>query len=132
MFSRLIKIVIAVLLVHAGYRVGSAYWRYYQFEDSLQELAQFGERRADKQICDQAMEAAARYQVPITAGSLIVRRGETGEFNCGTGPTGAPSPANVAAAKLYIYGAYTEQLEILPGYRYAWEFKPSVNAWIRP
>ena len=132
MFSRLIKIVIAVLLVHAGYRVGSAYWRYYQFEDSLQELAQFGERRADKQICDQAMEAAARYHVPIASESLTIRRGEAGVFNCAKGPTGTPSGVTVAAAKLFIDGVYTEQLEILPGYRRPWQFKPSVNAWIRP
>jgi hypothetical protein len=134
MFRVLIKLAIAALVIHAAWRVGSTYLRFYQFEDALQELAQFGEQRTDKQLCAQAKEKAVNLDIPLSAESMTIRRGSNPVFNCETGFAGgvAPGAGYVSSAKIFIDARYTEDLRVLPGYRYPWEFKPSVNAWIRP
>lgn len=134
MLRVLIKLAITALVLHAAWRVGSAYWRFYQFEDALQELAQFGERRPDKQLCGQAMEKAANLDIPIAADALTIRRGSNPGFNCDSGFQGGAANAPMAAsgAKIFIDGHYTDNVLLLPGYRRPWDFKPSVSAWVRP
>lgn len=132
MFRVLIKLAIAALVVNAAVRVGSTYLRYYQFEDALQELAQFGDTRKDKQLCDQAMEKAVNLEVPITAEAITIRRGSNPTYNCGKGFDGGVTQATVGGAKIFIDAVYTDVLRPLPGYRMDWEFKPSVSAWVRP
>jgi hypothetical protein len=65
MAKTLIKIAIAVIVLHGAFRIGNAYWNFYRFEDALQQLALFSERRPDRQLCDEALETAATYGVPI-------------------------------------------------------------------
>ena len=131
MVGKIVKIVLALLLVHAAVRVGFTFWTFYQYEDKLQEIAQFAERRSDRQVCDEAVEAAAVQGVPITAANLTVRRGNGPAFNCEAGTSSqAPGPAQ-AAGKLSIYGAYTDRIQILPGYTYPWDFTPEVSVWLR-
>jgi hypothetical protein len=129
MAKTLIKIVIALIVIHGAFRVGSAYWNFYRYEDALQQLAQFGERRPDKQLCDEAMETAVNYGVPIAAAGLTIFRGNNPPFNCG----GAPSAtaARQPATQIRIEGSYMESVQVLPGYVYPWEFKPSGQAWLR-
>jgi predicted ATPase with chaperone activity len=51
MLRVLIKIALAALLITGAWRVGSTFLRYYQFEDALQEVAQFGDRQSERQLC---------------------------------------------------------------------------------
>jgi hypothetical protein len=132
MFRVLIKLAIAALVINAAWRVGSTYLRYYQFEDALQELAQFGDTRADKQLCSQAMEKAANLEVPITAEAIVIRRGSNPAYNCEKGFAGGVAQATAGSAKIFIDAVYTDVLRPFPGYRMDWEFKPSVSAWVRP
>lgn len=133
MFRVLIKLAIAALVINAVWRVGSTYMRYYQFEDALQELAQFGETRSDKQLCGQALEKAVNLEVPVNADAITIRRGANPMYNCEKGFQGAVAPVvTTASAKIFIDAAYTDVLQPLPGYRVNWEFKPSVSAWVRP
>ncbi len=129
----LIKLAIVALVVHAAFRAGNAYWNYYRFEDALQELAQFGDRKSDKQLCDQAIDAASGYDIPIAADAISVRRGNNAEFNCATGPTGAGlEPMPVASGQqLFINAKYRQDILLFPGYRYPWDFTLNVKAWIR-
>jgi hypothetical protein len=132
MVKRLIRIAIALLVLHAAFRVGSAYWTFYQFEDALQELAQFGDRRSEAELCQGAADSAASLGVPIAPDRLFVRRGAAAPYNCQNGPTapepGAPQPAS----QLLVYGSYTEQVLLLPGYSRPWDFAPNVKVWVRP
>lgn len=133
MVKTLIKIVIALLVVHAAVRVGSCFWNFYRYEDALQQIAQFGERRTDRQLCDEAMSTAGNYAVPLAASGLTIRRGNTSPYNCETGPTGPIAGAIMqASGQMTIQGVYVDQLQLLPGYFYPWEFKPSVKVWVRP
>lgn len=132
MFRVLVKLAIAALVINAAWRVGSTYLRYYQFEDALQELAQFGDTRADKQLCGQAVEKAVNLDLPVTADAITIRRGSNPAYNCEKGFEGGAAPRTAGAAKIFIDAAYTDVLQPLPGYRLNWEFKPSVSAWVRP
>jgi hypothetical protein len=132
MFRVLLKLAIVALVLNAAWQVGSTYLRFYQFQDALQELAQFGESRGDKQLCTQAMEHAANLEVPITAGGISIRRGSNPAFNCEKGFEGGVAPASTSAAKIFIDAVYTDVMRPIPGSRVNWEFKPSADAWVRP
>ncbi len=131
----IVKLLIAALILHGVFRVGVSYWHYYQFEDALQEIAQFGERRSDRQLCAQALESASSLDIDIAADGVAIRRGGNPWFNCLNGFQqlgGGPGVTDSAAAKIFIEAHYAEGLRVLPGYSYPWEFKPSVMAWVRP
>jgi hypothetical protein len=133
MVKTFIKIALALLVLHGAFRVGNAYWNFYRFEDSLKELAQFGDRKTEAQLCDGAMDSAAGYGVPIAPNQLFVRRGSAAPYNCQTGPTAPESGgATQAASQLTISGSYIEQVQLLPGYFRSWEFAPDVKVWVRP
>jgi hypothetical protein len=132
MFRVVIKLALVALVLNAAWQVGSTYLRYYQFQDALQELAQFGESRSDKQLCTQAMEQAVNLEVPITAAAISIRRGANPSFNCDKGYEGGVAPAATSAAKIFIDAVYTDVMRPIPGYRVNWEFKPSADAWVRP
>jgi hypothetical protein len=131
MAKTLIKIVIALILVHGAFRVGSAYWNFYRFEDALLQIAQFGERRSDRQLCDEAMESATLYGVPMPAGGLTIFRGNNPPYSCDGGPSAVQGGPRQPATQIRIEGIYTDQVQVLPGYAYPWEFKPAVKAWLR-
>jgi hypothetical protein len=133
MAKTIVKIVIALIVVHGAFRIGSAAWNFYRYEDALQQLAQFGERKTDKQLCDEAMSTAGTYGVPIAANGLTIRRGARPPYNCEDG-TGTAQAGDIAQAsgQMTITGTYMEQVQVFPGYNYPWEFKPSVRVWLRP
>jgi hypothetical protein len=133
MAKTLIKIVIALVVIHGAFRIGSAYWNFYRYEDALQQLAQFGERRTDRQLCDEAMETAGNFGVPIAAPGLNIRRGTNPVFNCEAGAS-APQAGGIAQAsgQMTIEGAYMDRVQLFPGFFYPWEFKPSIKVWLRP
>ena len=132
MFKTLIKLAIAAIVIHGAVRVGIVAWNYYRYEDALQQLVQFGDRRTDKQLCDEAMTTAGNYGVPITAAALTIRRGNLAPFNCedGAGAAQAGGPA-LPSTQMTIEGTYVERLQVLPGYYYPWEFKPRVSGMTR-
>jgi hypothetical protein len=132
MAKTLIKIALALIVLHGAFRVGNAHWNFYRFEDALQQSAQFGERRSDKQLCDEAMDAAASYSIPIAPSGVTIFRGNNPPYNCGAETSAPPSGTPwQPATQIRIEGAYVDQLQILPGYSYPWEFKPAVKAWLR-
>jgi hypothetical protein len=130
MAKTLIKIVIALIVLHGAFRIGNAYWNFYRFEDALLQLAQFGERRGDKLLCDDAMETALTYGLPLAPAGLVIYRGNNPPYSC-DGRVTAPSANRQPATQIRIEGSYLEQVQVLPGYFYPWEFKPSVRAWLR-
>jgi hypothetical protein len=132
MVKTLIKIALALLVLHGAFRVGNAYWTFYRFEDSLQELAQFGDRKTEAQLCEGAMNSAASYGVPIAPNQLFIKRGSAPPYNCQSGPTAPESGgATQATSQLSISGSYTEQVQLLPGYFRPWNFTLNVKVWVR-
>ncbi len=132
MVKTLIKIAVALIVVHGALRVGYAFWNYYRFEDALLQVAQFGDRRTERQLCDEAMSAAADYDLPLVAADLTIRRGANPPYNCQGGLAQLQADARgIPSAQLTIEGTYVDRLQVLPGYFYPWEFKPSASARLR-
>jgi hypothetical protein len=97
----LIKLVIAALVIHAAYRIGTAYWDHYKFQDAVQQVAQFGESEPVPLIKQRVMELAADNNIPILDENLIVTRQQR---------------------RIKIEGHYTRELLLLPGYTRNWNF----------
>ena len=132
MVKTLIKIAIASIVIHGAVRVGSAYWTFFRYEDALLQIAQFGDRRTERQVCDEALLTAGDYGVPIVAADLTVNKGTNPPFNCEDGPTALKGSAQgIATVQLTIEGRYQDRLQLLPGYFYPWEFKPTATARLR-
>jgi hypothetical protein len=104
----IIKLVITLLLVHATWRTGAAFWRYYMFQDGVQSTAQFAGTRTPAEIQDRVLEIAKELEVPIDPEKIEVRREENHTL---------------------VDAVYTENIELLPTYFYPWEFTVNVDAF---
>ena len=104
----LIKILIAALVVHATWRAGNAYLRYYRFKDGLQQAAQFSLGRSENEVHSRAVDVARQNDVPIDPGDIAVRRQDTHTL---------------------IDASYEERIELLPRYYYPYHFKVTVDAF---
>lgn len=102
----IIKLVIAALVVHATFRAGDVYLRYYNFNDDVHQIAQFAGRQTDADLRNRVLEAAQQRDVPLDPSVITVRR-----------------PPN----HLLIDATYSESIELLPRYFYPWEFKLKVD-----
>lgn len=131
MVGKLVKIVIALLVVNGVVRLGAAYLADYRFEDRLTQIAQFGDRRSEAQLCTEAMEAAQRLELPVAEEAIRIRRGGNPPFTCGKGFEGAVPAAQGGAQKLFIEASYARDVDLAPGYARRFSFNPSVEVWAR-
>ena len=104
----LIKLIIAAAIVHATWRAGTVYFRYYQFRDNLQQVAQFSGGRSENELQNRAVEIARELEVPVDPDNIRVRRQENHTL---------------------IDASYEERIELLPRYFYPWRFNVSVDAF---
>ena len=104
----LIKLIVAAIVLHATWRAGTAYWRYYQFKDGLQQTAQFSGNRSENELQNRAYELAKEYQIPIGPDHISVRRVENHTL---------------------IDASYEERIELFPRYYYPYQFKVNVDAF---
>ena len=102
----LIKLAVAALVVYACWQAGSAYLRYYQFKDEVQQTALFGAAKSDSELQKVIMDIANRMQVPLAPANVNVRRGEN---------------------HVMIDAAYTERIQLVPTYYYPYEFKVNLD-----
>jgi hypothetical protein len=96
-----IKLIVVALVLNAAYRLGSAYWTHYEFQDSIQQIAQFSERTAPEELKTKILEQAATLGVPIAADNLTVVRGNR---------------------RIDIDGNYFRDLELVPRFKRHWDF----------
>jgi hypothetical protein len=104
----LVKLIVAALIIHATWRAGTVYLRYYQFKDSVQQTAQFSGTRSVGELHNRVMELANQMQVPLDSERLSVRREDNHTL---------------------IDATYDERIELLPRYYYPWEFRVNVDAF---
>ena len=103
-----IRLIIAVLVIHATWRTATAYWQHYQFKDGVKQTAQFAAGRSDDDIIRQVGEIAKAYDIPLKPEAVSVRRADNHTL---------------------IDASYTSGIEILPRYFYPWRFKVNVDAY---
>jgi hypothetical protein len=109
MIKSIIKIVIAVLLANAIWRVASAYISYYKFQDAVQEYAIRTSGKSDDTVKSRVAELAAQYEEPVDADAISVTRNEQHTF---------------------IEASYTKPVAVLPGYEYQWPFSVKVDGYV--
>lgn len=108
MIKTLLKLVIAALVLHASWRAGTTYWRFYTFKDRVQETAQFAGNKSSEALHERVLEIAEQMDVPLSPDRVDVRRRENHTL---------------------IDAEYIESIEIVPTYFYPWEFKVNVDAF---
>jgi hypothetical protein len=104
-----IKLAIVALLANATWRVGSAYATHYRFADAVQATTQFRGQRTDEQIHDRIVDLASQYDVPVSEGSLTVKRD--------------PNSHTI------VEGSYKKPIELVPGFTYHWPFTFHVDTF---
>ena len=102
----IIKLIIAALVLHATWRAGAMYLRYYQFKDDETQVAQFGTNQTDNQLRDGIIDAAKRHEIALEPEAVSVRRQNH---------------------HIIIDASYTEQVELAPRYFYPWDAKLHVD-----
>ena len=102
----IIKLVIAALLLHATWKAGTVYFRFYDFRDEVAQIAQFGTQQSDSQMRDAVLDAAKRRDIPLELDAISVRR---------------PNQ------RIIIDATYREQVELAPRYFYPWDAKVHVD-----
>jgi hypothetical protein len=102
----IIQLLIAALILHATWRAGTVYLRYYEFKDDVTQIAQFGVRQSDNELRNGVVDAAKRRDIALTADDVSVRRQNR---------------------HIIIDANYVEQVELVPRYFYPWDAKVHVD-----
>src|SRR5262245_14063128 len=105
MIRTIIKLVVVLVVLNALYRFGDAYWDHYQFEDSVQQMAQFSENATAEDVRAKVLELAQSNDIPLTNENLTVTR---------------------TTRRIEVDGFYVRELTLFPSYVKPWEFKVHV------
>ena len=101
MIKLIIKLAVVALIANATWRVGSAYIAHYKFTDSVQQTALFRGNKTDDVLRQRILEIASDYDIPVTEGDVKLTTQEH---------------------RTIVEGGYTRIIELVPGYKYPWEF----------
>jgi hypothetical protein len=101
MFKLIVRLAFVALTVNATWRLGSAYLTFYKFKDAVAETAQFGAQNSNAELRQRVLDLASQYDIPLAADAVSIRRAQN---------------------RTVIDGSYTQPVDFLPGYRYAWPF----------
>ena len=104
----LVKLIIAAAVLHATWRAGSVYFKYYQLRESVEEIALFSGNRSDDELRNRVQEVAKGLEIPLDAERISVRRDDNHTL---------------------IDASYDERIELLPRYYYPWRFDVKVDAF---
>ena len=109
MVKRIVSLLVFLLLMNAGIRLGLVYFHDQQFKDSVRELALFAGQppaKSDEVLRAKVMELAQQNQVPLDPDYIeIIRR-----VNPGIGE------------KITIKFAYAAMVSLAPGYERRFDF----------
>jgi hypothetical protein len=100
MIKKLLSLVVFLLLVNAGFRLGLAFFHDQQFNDAVREIALFGAGKPDEALKLQVMDAANRNSVPLEPEYIEITR----------------RSVVVPNDKVVIKVSYAEMIELAPGY----------------
>ena len=104
----LIKIAIAVAVANAIFHAATAYLSYFQFKDSVEELAMHTSG-TEAQMKDRIVELAGKYEEPVDPDAISIRREEHHTF---------------------VEMSYSKDVQLFPGYVRKWPFEVKVDAFI--
>jgi hypothetical protein len=102
----ILKLIVVALVLNASWHVGAAYWQHYQFEDQVQEAAQFVGRAKSDELAARVYELADKYEIPLEADAVKVTKDQR---------------------RVTVDAAYAREIEIAPRYPRHWEFAVHVS-----
>ena len=109
--GRLIRFAVVALVLYGCWQAGSAQWDHFTFEDAVRQLAEFRAEQADDEVRAAVVAEADRLGIRVDPARVGVRK---------------------EASRIFIDVAYTRPVQLLPGYRYNWEFAIRVDHWYLP
>ena len=71
----LFTLLVVAAVIYFGVNVGEVYWRFYEYQDDMQQEARFAANRGDDQIKRRLAAAADSLGLPEAAGRVFIRRG---------------------------------------------------------
>ena len=89
----ILRLLIAGLLLNAGARVGMAFWRYYEFKDSVEQEARFGELKTAATLHQQILQLAEEQGIDIYPADVVVQ---------------------IDGTQTVVSAIYGEEIELLP------------------
>ena len=111
--ARLLRLLVVAAIAWAAWHAGMAAWNQFRFSDDVEKIAQFGPDKDSASVMAAVLEAAARYDLPVTEKDVRLRQQDR-------------------PAELYIDVNYTVKIEILPRFFYPWMFATSAHGWFVP
>jgi hypothetical protein len=69
----IIRLLIAALLLNAAARVGTAFWRYYDFRDAVEQAARFSEKETVATLHQRIMQLADERGIAIYPADVVVQ-----------------------------------------------------------
>jgi len=97
----ILKLAVVALVANASWRVGSAYVAHYKFEDAVQQAALFRGNKSDEALRQRISELASDFDIPVTDDQVMLMTNEH---------------------HTVVDGGYTRVIELVPGFKYPWEF----------
>ena len=88
-----LKLLVVGLVLNAAARVGMAQYRFYIFEDAVQQEALFSQRMTPQQLADRVAEIADQQELPVDPESIAV---------------------NFTGPQATITASYSERVELVP------------------
>ncbi len=70
----ILSLIVAAVIVNACIRAGDSAWRYYQFEDAVEQEARFGTSSTTSQLRTRLLQLAVDHDVELAQDDVIVDR----------------------------------------------------------
>jgi alcohol dehydrogenase class IV len=102
----LLKLLVAAAILNATWRIGSAYWERYQFQDAVKEAAQFSQRATADQLAGQVLDLADKMDIPLQADDVTVAK---------------------ERRRTTVDAAYARDIEVFPRVARRWQFAVHVS-----
>ncbi len=109
MMRKLFSLAVIVLVVHFFWRVTPPWMDYFDFRDQVREAAQYSQGETAGQVRQHIFRLAQQDGIPLQEPAIKILKEEQ---------------------LMRVQLAYTENLQILPGYFYPYEFQIDINTEI--
>ena len=111
MIRKLVSLAVIVLVALFFWRVTPPWMRYFDFQDQVREAARYSQGQTAEQVQAHIFRVAQEDNIPLDEQAIKILKEEQ---------------------LMHVELAYTENLQVLPGYFYPYEFKIEVNTPISP
>jgi hypothetical protein len=100
----LVALLVVTAAIYFGVNIGEVYWKYYRYQDAMQQEARFAQMRTDQAIARRLVSVADSLALPDAAREVKIRREES-------------------TRRISITAEYAQRVE-LPGFVRTFHFAP--------